>query len=148
MTSVIQKCFFRSKSCAFIPHSDLKQRLGAQRQTRKDVHTLVNNQCTAAGVLLDNVGQTCGLHVSQRCRLNPPLSRREGQGGSSSIWNSLWIVCTCPGKRCVGVAESSNRLISDGKLLVFKGESPHREPALQVNVLPAGAVTLPLRMSL
>lgn len=55
---------FKVRSCAFILHSDLKQRLGAQRQTRKDTHKLVNNQCTAVGVLLDNVGQTCGVHVS------------------------------------------------------------------------------------
>lgn len=38
------------------------------------MHELVDNESTAAGILLDNVGQTCGVHVSQQCRLNPPLS--------------------------------------------------------------------------
>lgn len=65
----------------------------------------------------------------------------------SETASGLSARCTCPGKQCVGVVESSNRLISDGKFLVFKGESPHREAALQVNVLPAGAVTLPIGMS-
>lgn len=62
MTSIIQNAFL---SIEVVPlyFSDLKRRLGAQRQTRKDVHKLVNNQCTAVGVLLDNVGQTCGVHV-------------------------------------------------------------------------------------
>lgn len=64
MTSIIKNAFFRYRSGAFILHSDLKRRLGAQRHTRKDVHKLVNNQCTAVGVLLDNVGQTCGVHTS------------------------------------------------------------------------------------
>lgn len=64
MTSIIQNTSLGIEVVPLYFTPDLKQRLGAQRRTRKDVHKLVNNQCTAVGVLLDNVGQTCGVHVS------------------------------------------------------------------------------------
>lgn len=63
--------------CAFILHSDLKQKLilsWEPREKREDMHEPADNEYTAVGILLDNVGQTCGVHVSERCRLNPPLS--------------------------------------------------------------------------
>lgn len=34
------------------------------REKREDMDKLVDNEYTAVGILLDNVGQTCGVHVS------------------------------------------------------------------------------------
>lgn len=52
---------------AFVLHSDLKPKLNMvwePRERSEDVLKLVDNEYAAVAVLLDNVGQMCGVHVS------------------------------------------------------------------------------------
>lgn len=73
---MFHRCFIDHPQ-SFSRHQRLAPGLGAQRNMQE----LVNNGYAAVGRLLENVGQTCGVHVSSRCRLNPPtvLTRRPGR---------------------------------------------------------------------
>lgn len=57
------------------------------------MHELVDNEYTAVFIVSDNVGQTCGVHVRQRCRLKSPAVLMLRAGWAAFASNSLWFVC-------------------------------------------------------
>lgn len=53
--------FFLCINTSHWPKTKAAPGLGAQREKRRYA---LDNEYTAVGILLDNVGQTCGVHVS------------------------------------------------------------------------------------